>query len=152
MVVEHVLRTSGSDGHIDTGYALYQSLAPNAQLYLLTHEFDEGELTTWLQKRRLSGHLAVMKSHAPGPAGRLDALERVRSFRIGLVIEPDPECAAAEITAGWSTLLHTSAAYTQPRWRPDYTGTPRPWDQLTAAIERQESLRIADDRASFEEI
>lgn len=151
MVVEDVLRMTGSDGHIETGYGLYQSLAHNAQLYLLTHEFEDEELDAWLKRRRLTGHLGVLKSAVPGPAGRLDTLERVRSFRVGLVVEPDPECAAAEIAAGWSTLLHTSAAYTQPRWRPDYPGTPRPWDSLTEAIERQAVMRIADDRTTFEE-
>ncbi|MFE6745896.1 hypothetical protein ACFVGM_08605 [Kitasatospora purpeofusca] len=151
LVVEGVLRAPGGDGHLETGYGLYQALAPVSQLYLLTHEFEEEELTTWLKRQRLTGHLGVLNSPAPGPAGRLDVLERVRSFRVSLVIEPDPACAAAELAAGWTTLLHTHAAYAQPRWRPDYDGTPRPWGELTAEIDRQQLLRIKDSRTTFKE-
>lgn len=146
MVVEGVLRTPDGEGHFDIGWGLYQALAKNSRLYLLSHTWTEQDSALWLAKRNLTGHLGFLHQPEPGPAGRLEALERVRSWRISLVIEPDPSCAAAELAAGWNTSLVTHAAYTQPRWRPDYDGVPRPWDQLSEAIEHQTALRMSDPR------
>lgn len=146
MVVEGVLRTPVGEGHFDIGWGLYQALAKNSRLYLLSHTWTEQESTLWLAKRSLTGHISFLHQPEPGPAGRLEALERVRSWRISLVIDPDPSCAAAELAAGWNTSLVTHAAYTQPRWRPDYDGAPRPWAQLAEAIEHQTALRMTDPR------
>lgn len=146
MVLEGVLRMPGTDGQYETGWALYQALAKNSRLYLMSQHWTEEQTDTWLRQRNLSGHLGYLHTPDPGPAGRIDALQRIRSWRVSLVIEPDPACAAAEIEAGWNVLLHTHAAYSRPEWRPDYTSTPRPWDELTQAIDRQRALRGTDER------
>lgn len=146
MVLEGILRTPAGEGHLDTGWTLYQALAKNTRLYLLSHTWTEEQSTLWLAKRHLTGHLGYLHQTLPGPAGRLETLQRVRSWHIGLVLEPDPTCAAAELADGWNTCVLTHAAYTQPRWRPDYTGQPRPWDDLTAAVEHQTALRLTDPR------
>ncbi|MGW3153657.1 hypothetical protein [Streptomyces sp. NPDC001089] len=143
MVVEGVLRVPGGEGHYDTGWSLYQALAKNTRLYLLSHTWTEQDSHMWLAKRQLTGHIGYVHQTDPGPAGRLEALERMRSWHIGLVMEPDPSCAAAELFAGWNTALITHAAYSRPEWRPDYDRSPRPWDDLTQAVERQAELRIA---------
>lgn len=142
MVLEGLLRAPGGEAHYDTGWSLYQALAKNTRLYLLSHTWSEADSRMWLAKRQLRGHINYIHQTDPGPAGRLDALERARSWHIGLVLEPDPTCAAAELQAGWNTAVVTHAAYTQPSWRPDYDRSPRPWDDLTNAIERQTELRI----------
>jgi hypothetical protein len=146
MVLEGVLRVVGSEAHYETGFALYQALALNSRLYLLSYEWTEEQMAPWLRQRGLTGHLAYLHAPTPGAAGRLDALRRIRSWRISLVIEPDPTAAAAEIADGWSTLLHTHAAYSRPEWRPDYQGSPRPWDAVTQEIERQQQMRLTDRR------
>jgi len=142
MVVEGILRTPRGEGHYDTGWSLYQALAKNTRLYLLSAAWTEEQSRLWLAKRELRGHINYIHQPVPGPAGRLEALDRLRSWRVGLVLEPDPTCAAAELNAGWNTAVITHTAYSQPQWRPDYTGTPRPWDDLTQAIERQTELRL----------
>lgn len=142
MVVEGILRMPEGEGHLDTGWSLYQALAKNSRLYLLSHTWTAEQCRLWLAKRQLTGHLDYLHQPAPGPAGRLETLQRIRSWRIGLVLEPDPTCAAAELDAGWNTCLLTHAAYSQPQWRPDYAGEVRPWDDLTAAVERQNELRL----------
>lgn len=146
MVVEGILRTPQGEGHYDTGWSLYQALAKNSRLYLLSHTWSEEQSSLWLAKRQLRGHINYLHQIDPGPAGRLEALERIRSWRIGLVLEADPICAAAELDAGWNTALITHAAYTQPQWRPDYDRAPKPWDALTQAVERQTELRLAPHR------
>ncbi|MFC9505347.1 hypothetical protein [Streptomyces sp. NPDC057002] len=142
MVVEGILRTPDAEGHYDTGWGLYQALAKNSRLYLLSASWTEEQCALWLAKRHLTGHLGYLHQPTPGPAGRLEALNRIRSWRIGLVLECDPTCAAAELGDGWNTALITHAAYTQPQWRPDYDHSPRPWDDLTNAVERQNELRL----------
>jgi hypothetical protein len=146
MVLEGVLRMAGSEAHYETGFALYQALALNSRLYLLSHEWTEEQMAPWMRLRNLTGHLAYLHAPTPGPEGRLDALRRIRSWRVSLVIEPDPIAAAAEIADGWNTLLHTHALYTRPEWRPDHSGTPRPWSALTEEIERQQLMRVSDHR------
>jgi hypothetical protein len=146
MVLEGVLRIAGSEAHYETGFALYQALALNSRLYLLSHEWTEEQMTPWMRQRGLTGHLAYLHAPIAGPEGRLDALRRIRSWRISLVVEPDPLCASAEFADGWNTLLHTHAAYSRPEWRPDFQGSPRPWDALTREIERQQLMRISDPR------
>ncbi|MGW3658499.1 hypothetical protein ACWD6R_23635 [Streptomyces sp. NPDC005151] len=37
MVVEGVLRIPDNEGHYDTGWGLYQALAKNSRLHLLSH-------------------------------------------------------------------------------------------------------------------
>jgi hypothetical protein len=146
MVLEGVLRIPSSDGHYPTGWSLFHALAPNTRLYLLSHQWRDEECKPWLAKRNLTGHLGYIHQPIPGTAGRLEALQLVRHWHVNLVIEPDPACAAAELEAGWNTLLHTHTGYSRPEWRPDYTGTPRPWDDLIATIERHQDLRARDDR------
>lgn len=150
LVLEGIVRVAGSEAPLETGVALYQALAHNSRLYVLSNEWTEDEMDLWMRRRGLTGHLTYLHAPIPGPAGRLDALRRIRSWRISLVVEPDPACAAAEIADGWSTLLHTHAAYSRPEWRPDYQGSPRPWDALTDEIEHQQALRLSDRRLTDE--
>lgn len=146
MVVEGVLRVPASDAHLDTGLGLFYALAKNSRLYLMSHEWEQGELESWLGQRQMNGHLGILRPTGPSPEERIDALERIRSWRVELVIESDPACAAREIAGGWNTLLHTHAAYTLPQWRPDHNGAIRPWDALTGEISRQKQMFQADQR------
>ncbi|MEW1922323.1 hypothetical protein [Streptomyces sp. NPDC088360] len=145
LVVEGVLRIPGTEGHYDTGWGLYQALAKNSRLHLLSHTWTEQDIALWLTKRHITGHQSYLHSPEPGPAGRLEALQRIRSQRIGaLVIESDPACAAAELAAGWSTALVTSAL--QGPKQPTSASTIRPWDDLAQAVERQHDLRLTPNR------
>lgn len=142
MVVEGVLRPPESEGVIATGRGLYESLAPATRLYLLTHTWAEKPLAQWLFDNQLSGHLGILTATGPTPPERIDALRRVRSWRIELVIEPDPYCAIREIADGWNALVYAPATFTDPRWRPDREQL-RPWHALTDEIRRQHELRRA---------
>ncbi|MFD3563926.1 hypothetical protein ACFWVU_30325 [Streptomyces sp. NPDC058686] len=140
MVVEGVLRIPDSEGHYDTGWGLYQALAKNCRLHLLSHTYTEQDIAIWLHKRHLTAHQSYLHTPTPGPAGRLEALQRVRAWRIGaLVIESDPACALAELDAGWSTALVTSA-----HQGPRHSQAIRPWDDLADAVERQSELRLTE--------
>lgn len=142
MVVEGVLRIPDSEGHIDTGWGLYQSLAKNCRLHLLSHTWTEQDIALWLHKRQITGHQSYLHAPEPGPAGRLEALHRVRAWRIGaLVIESDPACATAELAAGWNTALITSALQ-GPRPPSAEPQAIRPWDDLAHDVERQHDLRL----------
>ena len=140
MVIEGVLRVPDSEGHYDTGWGLYQALNKNCRLHLLSHTWTEQDIALWLTKRHITGHQSYLHAPEPGPAGRLEALQRVRAWRIGaLVIESDPACAAAELAAGWNTALVTSA-FQGPR-QPGPQSI-RPWDDLSDAVERQHEIRL----------
>lgn len=142
MVVEGLLRIPGSEGHIDTGWHLYQALAKNTRLYLLSHQWTEEQSALWLAKRRLTAHLAYLHAADPGPEGRVDALERIRSWHVSLVLESDPACGAAEIAAGWDVGLISHAL---PADRMRRGAGIHAWDDLTEAIERRENIRLAKE-------
>lgn len=142
MVVEDLLRVPGSEQHLDTGWHLYHALAKNSRLYLLSHEWTEQENALWLQKRHLTGHLSYLHATDPGPEGRIDALERIRSWHVSLVLESDPACAAAETEAGWDVGFFPAAL---PAGRMPRSPGVSAWDALTEAIERRENTRLAKE-------
>lgn len=148
MVAEGVLRLPQSDGIIATGKGLFQAFAPATRLYLLTYAWTEDALATWLARNQLTGHLGILHSSGPSPAQRLDTLRRIRSWRVELIIEPDPQCAAQEIANGWNVLLHAPALYAEPRWRPDQTAEIQPWQALTDEIHHQQDLRLQETRTT----
>ncbi|MFE5853251.1 hypothetical protein ACFQ61_08525 [Streptomyces sp. NPDC056500] len=142
MVVEGVLRIPNTEAHYDTGWGLYQALAKNAHLHLLSHIWHEHEIALWLARRSITGHQSYLHAPEPGPAGRLEALQRIRSQRIGaLVLESDPACAAAELAAGWNTALFSSAPHIQSPQQGASDRRIRPWEDLAEAVERQQDLR-----------
>ncbi|MBD0734112.1 hypothetical protein [Streptomyces sp. CBMA29] len=147
MVVEGVLRLPQSEAMLVTGKGLFAALAPTTRLYLLSYAWTESELQSWLARNQLTGHLGIITASGPTPQQRLDALRRIRSWRVELVIEPDPQCAALEIAEGWTALLHAPALYAEPAWRPDHTGHIRPWQALTDEMQHQENLRLRENRA-----
>ncbi|WNI17565.1 hypothetical protein [Actinacidiphila sp. ITFR-21] len=142
LVVEGVLRIPGTEGHYDTGWGLYQALVKNSRLHLLSHTWTEQDIALWLTKRHLTGHQSYLHAPEPGPAGRLEVLQRVRAWRIGaLVIESDPACATAETSAGWNTALVTPA-FQGPQQPTPSPQEVRPWTDLAGAVERQHDLRL----------
>lgn len=141
MVVEDVLRLPQSDGIITTGKGLFDALAPATRLYLLTSTWDEEDLAGWLRRNQLTGHLGIIRAFGRSVPERIDALRRVRSWRVEMVIEPDPACAAREIAEGWNVLLHAPARYAEPQWRPDQLPEIRPWQALTDEMQHQQEMR-----------
>jgi hypothetical protein len=140
MVVENVLRLPHSEAITETGNGLYKALTA-CRLYLLTATWSEDDLTTWLHRRQLSGHQGILYAPDPGAAARIDTLRRVRSWRIGLVIDADAQCAAAAVADGWTVHLHAPAVYPEPAWRPDHIGGIRPWGALLDEVQHQEDMR-----------
>jgi hypothetical protein len=141
MVVESVLRLPQSEGFIDTGRGLYQAFAKSTRLHLLSYSWTEEELAAWLSRNQLTGHLGIINAAGPTPEQRLDALRRIRSWRVELIVEPDPQCAAREIADGWNVLLHAPALYAEPNWRPDSNPEIRSWQSLTQEMSHQQKLR-----------
>lgn len=146
MVVEGVLRSPGSDGHIDEGVTLYRSLVTNSRLYLMSNEWDQDEMDAWLFKNGLRGHIAFQWMASSSCDDRIDALSKLRTWNPAIVIESDPACAAVELRHGYPTLLLARPFYADARWRPDASRGPQPWDEVEAELKRQESLRYADAR------
>lgn len=141
MVVEGILRLPHSEAITETGNGLYRAFAPSTRLYLLTATWAESDLTTWLHRQQLSGHQGILHAPEPTPASRVDTLRRIRSWRIGLVVDSDAACAAAAVADGWHVHLHAPAAYTEPTWRPDHVQDIRPWGALLDEVQHQQDMR-----------
>lgn len=141
MVVEGILRLPHSEAITETGNGLYRAFASTTRLYLLTAAWPQDNLTTWLHRHQLSGHQGILSAPAATPEARVDTLRRVRDWRIALVVDSDPACAAAAVADGWTVHLHAPAAYPEPTWRPDRIQGIRPWGALLDEVTHQQDMR-----------
>jgi hypothetical protein len=60
---------------------------------------------------------------------------------IDLVVEPDPEIAAALLRNGITVVPLLVPQFARPEFRPDWDGSAVPWDTLVNEIDAQRSLR-----------
>lgn len=141
MVAEHILRTPNSEASTEVGNALFRALAPATRLHLLTYSWTGEELSAWLGRHQLRGHVGILTCDGPEPAARIDTLRRTRSWRVELVIDHDAECAAAAVAEGWTCLLWAPATFLEPSWRPDHPKDIRPWDALLEELNHQQEMR-----------
>lgn len=146
LIVEGVLRLSGSDGRISEGVTLYRSLAAASRLYLVSHEWGRDDIDRWLFHGGLAGHIGYQWAPSYSPDDRINALSKISSWSPALVIEPDPECAALELRHGYPVCLFARPTYGELRWRPDAPTGPQPWDDVVTELKRQEELRRTDPR------
>jgi hypothetical protein len=158
IVVDGVLRKPVGGTPIPQGVALYHGLCAAFNVVLVVEHsvLDMPELQRFLDVEQLYSHGSVAYGIRPGMSGaetRVRQAERLRNagYALDLVVEPNPEVAAALYAAGFNVLHFMHAAYQRPDWRPDFEGGQRPWDELVAEQQRAAALRAADNRTGSAE-
>jgi hypothetical protein len=152
IVAEGVLRRVVSGTKIQQGVDLYYGLATRTKIVLVTDELEKtGELQYWLKVEGLHEHVSVIwsdivLSRMSTPLARERQLNGYSQGVIDLVVEPDPNVSAHLVTAGYSTLTFTHAAYSLPEWRPDFEFEVVPWDSLAKQVANEAYLRATDTR------
>jgi hypothetical protein len=151
--VEGVLSHPFSTAPLPTGVALYHTLKDNFNI-LLYSEQDKKALDHWLSIEALNIHAAVeyndsaMRQNLDDYDRKLTQIRslRRRGYSIELVIEPDPKASAWMVVNGFNVLTFTHAQYAMPKWRPDYSDNPKPWDMLVEAENKSAELKALDSR------
>lgn len=157
ITVTGVLRAEIGQGVIQSGARLYTGLITGFHtVALLTDDTDVDPVNHWLATNGFREHNYVVSARVDDPEDpgelRLHQISRLRALgsSVDLVVEPNPQVAAHLLANGITVASFLHASYSRPHFRPDYTHTVRPWDALTAEVERQRTLRASDSRPEME--
>ncbi|MEU7147098.1 hypothetical protein AB0B15_03515 [Streptomyces sp. NPDC045456] len=157
ITIDGVLRNRETNGVINAGKALYQALAPDHALYLLTEDPDPPVIHQWLA---FNGFTAHMRLVAPRPSRTTAASADVRleclgyltgtGMKVDLVVEPDPAVSVELLVRGYPVATLTLPHFAKPEWRPDYQQGLRPWTELVAETQAQAHAHASDPRRTAE--
>lgn len=138
---------------IAEGVNLFTALKKVYRVVLLTHEHDEEKAEQWLRTQGIHGHVSLW-----GPLGIDDAQRRVRleqlmelrsrGMALALYVDESPSAVAGAMEMGITGLVFASPVYARPEFRPDAQTTLRPWDEISAAVGRQNELRAREPVAT----
>ena len=152
VILDGVLRpATHPDGVDPVGRQLYEALRQQFRVVLLD-QAAAVDAEHWLGVHSIAGYARAYTppaDFAPQTVaeGRLRLLAAIRNADgADLVIEPDPECAAEEIRAGYTVMLYASPQYLLDIWHPDHPREPRAWDAIVDEIERQHTAKSLDAR------
>lgn len=143
MVVEGVLKALIGDAPIPEGVGVYKALAAVEHRLCLVTTFDRAELREWLRHQKLTEHINFNRAHPLDVEEHtlLRTLAEIRhTGRVDLFIDADPGRTAQAFAAGYSVMPLLVSSFARPQWRPDWDGTPRPWDDMAAEVRRQREL------------
>ena len=146
IVLDGVLRKVGTDAPNLQGTALYHSLASTSRVAVFCGP-DRAKAEWFLRTNGMSKHAhLVPEDEAISPVnsgrrmGQITYL-RSQSTNVEFVVEPDPDIAADLLRNGVPTLVYLHPQYTEPAFRPDYDGTPTPWQSLVDEVAHQIDMR-----------
>lgn len=151
ITIEGVLRSPNSEGTITAGLLLYHGMKSVMKLALLT-DSPRDKAEHWLTVNGLRDHAYLLIASATDgdsvEARRTAQIRRLRgsNVQVDMVVEADPSVAAQTMLAGVPTLLFAHPQYAMPSFRPDFIGTPKPWDDIAVEMERQALLADNDIR------
>ncbi|WP_409238293.1 hypothetical protein [Streptomyces sp. PA5.6] len=157
LTIDGLLRNPETDGVIPLGNALYQALATQHTVYLLSDDLDLPRTHNWLRVNGLHRHTRVIQPRRPSDWRtdvqlRLDAVGYITGTgtKVDLVLDPDPAITAELLALGYPVATLTLPHFAKPQWRPDYTQEPRPWDALVDEVETQAQAYATDPRRNAE--
>ncbi|WP_158812916.1 hypothetical protein [Streptomyces rimosus] len=157
ITIDGVLRNRETGGAINAGKALYQALALDHALYLLTEDRDPPATQQWLAFNGFTAHMRIVSppqtSRAVKPADvRLECLGHLTGtgMKVDLVVEPDPAVSVKLLARGYPVATLTLPHFAKPEWRPDYQQGLRPWSELVAETEAQAHAHATDPRRTAE--
>ena len=162
VVIDGCLRKLEGDAPIVAGVALYHALKSSFNLVLISDEPEtersKDHLDRFLAMNGMNKHQHIVHANPWSKELHGEVDERVRQvtalrmsgFVVDLVVEPNPDKAAALFNSGYLVLHFMHPQYSRSEWRPDAPEPgPRDWDKLSAQVEREALLRAKDDRLGF---
>jgi hypothetical protein len=163
ITIDGVLRKVKGETPIQAGIELYLALAQTWNVVLLSdYKSDDKVIQMFMNVNGLREQVKTIGIDSveywqPPPQLRVAQVNWARYLgqNVQLVVEPDPECSAALIDAGYNVCTFTAAEYSVPMWRPDFTprfqadGVPQfatPWETLQESVAKQAEMKAKDGR------
>jgi hypothetical protein len=154
LAIDGVLRRTVTGAPIEEGIKLMNGLKMFYNIVLVADSAEP--MKDWLDLECVFGYTQVKyPEECLDLSPRLMRLMQVsqiqqQGYAIRLVVEPDPGVAAHLLVNGYNVLNFLHSTYSLPEWRPDWDGTVRPWEELSAVVARNARLRAEDKRAKEE--
>lgn len=137
-----------NDGVIATGLLMYGPLTAYNQIVLMT-EMDSAEANRWLNINKIVDFdLIIDKSVYLETENLQERQIQVARSRgnVDLFITSNPALWTYAFNLGIPSLMFGVPQYLRVEFRPDAPKKVRSWDQVTEAIEKQNTLRTTDAR------
>ena len=137
-----------NDGVIATGLLMYGPLTAYNQIVLMT-EMDSAEANRWLNINKIVDFdLIIDKSVYLETESLQERQIQVARSRgnVDLFITSNPALWTYAFNLGIPSLMFGVPQYLRVEFRPDAPKKVRSWDQVTEAIEKQNTLRTTDAR------
>lgn len=157
IAMEGVLRSPVGGAPLPQGMSLLGALNTNHVIALISDESSTEKVEHWLKVHGVNQHsyLLVADKFDPEDVGerRVRHIKRLRANGVTgsiVLVEADPRAAQACFEVGVPCLLFAYPQYLEPKHRPDHVDAIRPWADLVEEVERQNSLRTADQRLNTE--
>lgn len=150
-----VLRQPESGAPNPIGIALYRALTEKTSVAIVADDTETAVINHWLQSQRLTEHdYLVLPDALDQPeigARRKRQMTRLRaSGPIDLLIDGHPDAIAAAVQEGVPAAMLCHPAYSRPEHLPGEQKNPTPWSALLGEMDRQQEIRINDNRLSQE--
>lgn len=156
MALDGVIRAEGKK-EIPNGVHLYRALVKTCRLVIAIDDDDEDAAAYWLKMQGLVGHAEIITDGVPGHLRGDDVRVaqvhdlKGRGHGVDLVVEANAAKVERLVHDGIPVALWMQPKFSRPEDRPDWDGTPRPWDDLMAEIQRQRELAAERRRVDPEE-
>lgn len=155
LTLDGVLRQESTGAPIPQGIVLYEALTSMSQVGVLcTPERDKDDW--WLKSHSMLRHVQLVPENhgmAPDVVGwRRDQITylRAQGYSIDLFVDSDPSVIADAHGRAITTALFLSPKFSNPSHRPDWESVARPWDELVAQVQYQESQRVKANSRTLE--
>lgn len=149
ITIDGVLRSQQGATIMD-GLLVYSALSEAYDVMLLADVIDLEMTERWLKVNGFRNHNKVYP-RAPEYVSDTDSrimqvgTVRAAGHSIAFVLDPSVEVAERLLRISVPTMLFLQPKYVAAASRPDYDGSPRPWDELVAEVELQREARSMEE-------
>lgn len=156
IVVEGILKQPNNEAPIISGLLLYKSLVKTHRISLIFDGAGKNIIHHWLLKNGIVEHTGEIYVETTDPTEigprRIAQVQRLtRNGPLAMVIESDVEAAVSLLEKQIPTLLYLHPSFTHHEHRPDYKGSPKPWNDVVDELKRQQEARILADALESKE-
>jgi hypothetical protein len=126
------------------GVLLWRSLREHYEIVVASTRYDTEKVKLWIEREHIikvlrvftSDDIPVTSETLLKPVyAELYRVARTKGHDLQLVVTGDPLAARDGFQAGVQTLFSIAPSFGRPEWRPDYDGSPKPWDELVEEVE-----------------
>ncbi|CAB4124003.1 hypothetical protein UFOVP45_93 [uncultured Caudovirales phage] len=146
--LDGVIRDERDDGVIATGMLMYSTLTVYNRMIIMT-SMSTAEAERWLNQNKIVDFDLIVDSSV-GLEDEVLAERQINVSRakgnIDLFITANPNLWVYAFEKGIPSVMLGMPSYIRPEFRPDAPKRVRSWDDISAAIDKQNEARTKDVR------